>query len=113
MATVAQAPSPVPVRHGTCRLVLVIDTGCTPVHYRVARVAGGGNQSKTWRLRAIDGPRAGAVYLVTKHRRVISCSCPDASLNGAACKHVRALLAVGLLSGSHARLAVEANGGEQ
>ena len=84
------APTP-PVRHGTCRLIVVIDG----TEYRLTRSPAARN---AWNLRKRSGPRAGATYCVLTHKNVITFTCPDSTMNGAVCKHVRALKALGLVS---------------
>jgi hypothetical protein len=53
---------------------------------------------KVFALRSLTGERAGAIYSVAVVDREAGCTCPDAETNGAVCKHVMALRAVGLLS---------------
>jgi hypothetical protein len=97
MASVAQAPPVRPiVRHGTARLELTI----SGVRYSLRRsrpdlLKG----ARVWTLRRLDPPREGAMYCVVRFRGVNSCSCPDADIRKTECKHVRALVACGLVSG--------------
>ena len=97
MATVApaargdQPAPPVPVRTGVCRLILVIDG----IEYKLSRSP---SVRAGWHLKKRSGPRAGTTYCVLTHHKIVTCSCPDSIKNGAVCKHVRALVAVGLVS---------------
>lgn len=91
-----------PVRHGTCRLYLTI--GGT--RYAVRPIPGQPRGVKVYCLRALDGERAGALYSVAIVNREAGCTCPDAEVNGAVCKHVMALRAIGFLPVS-ARTAAE------
>ena len=84
------APAP-PVRHGTCRLTLTIDG--TP--YRLAKAPAA---RAAWHLKRMAEPRKGTVYCVLTHKSVVTCTCPDSITNGAVCKHVRALKALGLVA---------------
>jgi SWIM zinc finger len=84
------APAP-PVRHGTCRLTLTIDG--TP--YRLSKSP---SARAAWHLKRLSEPRKGQVYCVLTHHRIVTCSCPDSIMNGAVCKHVRALKALGLVA---------------
>jgi hypothetical protein len=97
MATVAPevrgaqpAPTP-PVRHGTCRLTLTIDG----TEYRLSRSP---SARAAWHLKRLAEPRKGTTYCVLTHKGVVTCSCLDSIINGAVCKHVLALRAVGLVS---------------
>ena len=92
MATVAErAPSAQPVRHGKCRLSLVINEQV----YTLRRGNPSTRGMRQWLLRKSPD----TVYCVTRYHGVIECSCPDASFRGSQCKHARALVALGLLSG--------------
>ena len=84
------APTP-PVRHGTCRLIVVIDG----TEYRLSRSP---SARAAWHLKRLAEPRKGAIYCVLTHNRVVTCTCPDSISNGAVCKHVRALKALGLVA---------------
>jgi uncharacterized Zn finger protein len=61
---------------------------------------------KVYALRSLTGERAGAIYSVAMVNREAGCTCPDAEINGATCKHVMALRAIGFLPVS-ARTAAE------
>ena len=80
-------PAP-PVRHGTCRLTLTIDG----TEYRLSRSP---SARAAWHLKRMAEPRKGTVYCVLTHKCIVSCTCPDSITNGAVCKHVRALKALG------------------
>jgi SWIM zinc finger len=84
------APTP-PVRHGTCRLIVVIDG----TEYRLSRSP---SARAAWHLKRLSEPRKGQVYCVLTHKNVVTCSCQDSIKNGAVCKHVRALKALGLVA---------------
>jgi hypothetical protein len=88
---VEPGPAP-PVRHGRCRLVLWINEAAYSV--RRGRKLGRGVQG--FALRKLDG---GQVYAVVRAKGKVSCTCPDSVMRGAVCKHVRALVALGLVSG--------------
>jgi predicted nucleic acid-binding Zn finger protein len=87
----------------TCNLVLRIAD-------RRYAVRGGpalsvGARTRSFRLRCLDG---GAVYFVEETAFGPECTCPDftyrhGELDGSACKHIRALAAVGILAGFHGR----------
>src|ERR1700677_3815495 len=103
MSTVAERPrarraqSPpapaAPVRHGKCSLHLSI--GGT--RYRLQPITPPAGFKLVWSLRKqseIDSP----VYQVTVEKgRQPACTCPDFTINGALCKHVGALRALGLI----------------
>jgi len=82
-----------PARHGTCRLQITI--GGTP--YSLRPIPAQPRGVTVWVLRALDGPRAGARYSVASVNREAGCTCPDHETNGATCKHVMALRAIGLI----------------
>ena len=97
MATVAPevrgvqpAPTP-PVRTGKTRLIIVIDG----VEYRLSKSP---SARAAWHLKRLSEPRKGTVYCVLTHKCIVSCTCPDSITNGAVCKHVRALKALGLVA---------------
>jgi hypothetical protein len=93
-----------PVRHGTCRLQITI--GGTS--YSLRPIPAQPRGVTVWVLRALDGPRAGTRYQVASVNRQAGCTCPDHKTNGATCKHVMALRALGLIPRS-ARTAREAS----
>jgi hypothetical protein len=82
-----------PARHGVCRLRLQI--GGT--NYALWPVKGQPRGMVVWSLRSIDGPRAGTRYCVASVHREAGCTCPDHEINGAMCKHLLALKAIGLI----------------
>jgi hypothetical protein len=84
------APTP-PVRHGTCRLIVVIDG----TEYRLSRSP---SARAAWHLKRMAEPRKGTVYCVLTHKCVVMLTCLDNIMNGAVCKHVRALKALGLVA---------------
>ena len=105
MSTVADAARPVgapasPVRHGLCRLTLRI--GGTD--YRLRPCPPETNVLAAWSLRKLD-PHASARYVVAAPKsakrepkgRPAHCTCPDHERSGWTCKHLGALLALGLL----------------
>ena len=98
------APSvePPPVRHGKCRLTLTI--GGT--HYSLRPIPGQPRGMRVYALRSLNGERAGKYYSVAVVNREAGCTCPDAETNGAVCKHIMALRALGFLPVS-ARTAAE------
>lgn len=94
-AALVAAPSSGPVRHGSARLEIVING----VRYKVRRSKPALRGARVWSLTAVDGPRPGRIRSVLRYRGEISCTCEDFSIRGSKCKHLRALVAVGLLSG--------------
>jgi hypothetical protein len=124
MASVASAPRarrasapPAPaatVRHGKCGLHLSI--GGT--RYRLHPLTPPAGFKVLWSLRK-QSAEASAVYQVAVEKgRPPACTCPDREINGAVCKHIGALKALGLIPGrkahpaaarrSHARRLAEA-----
>lgn len=95
MTSVTESPPALtPIRHGRCRLSLRIDH----TTYALRRQIGLARGSRAWSLTARDGPRPGATYVVTKHADEIACTCPDAINRASQCKHIRALVACGVLA---------------
>ena len=98
MSTVADAARPVgappsPVRHGLCRLTLRI--GGTD--YRLRPCPPETNVLAAWSLRKLD-PHASARYVVAAPKgKPAHCTCPDHERSGWTCKHLGALLALGLI----------------
>jgi len=91
----ASLTSPPVVRTGKCSLILVIDSR----RYRVSPAPPVVPGAKIWHLRVLSGQiRAGKTYSVCSVRRRVDCTCPDATQNGAVCKHVRALQVLGLVA---------------
>lgn len=96
-APASRAPVPPvrPVRHGTCRLELVVNGR----RYSLRRGRPISLGSKMWVLtHGPDSPRAGVAHVVTRYRGTVSCSCEDLMLRGAVCKHMRALAAAGVIN---------------
>lgn len=91
-----------PVRHGTCRLHLTIGATC----YTLRPVPGQPRGMRVFTLRSLTGERAGATYSVAVVDGTAGCTCPDHEVNGAVCKHVAALRAIGFIPVS-ARTAAE------
>ena len=83
-------PAP-PVRHGTCRLIVIIDG----TEYRLSRSPAA---RAAWHLKRLAEPRKGHVYCVLTHHRVVTFTCKYSTTNGAVCKHVRAPKALGLVA---------------
>ncbi len=91
MTTIAEAP---PARKGLCSLTLSID-GRT---YKLRPAPPLTKNSRTWRLTVAAGQtRAGLTYSVCTFNGKVDCSCPDATKIYAACKHMQALRALGLI----------------
>ena len=88
----AKARSP---RHGTCKLRVFISSD----EYSLKRQPAPRPSVRVWALRKLTGDRAGASYTVRRAAGRITCSCPDFANNKFACKHIKALVALGLLSG--------------
>ncbi len=82
-------PDLVVARHGKCRMYVVIDEQ----PYVLKRL--GRDQYK---LSAQGGARDGANYRTGRTRTSWHCSCPDHQNRGVRCKHIGALIALGLLS---------------
>jgi SWIM zinc finger len=94
----ASAPSPAPVeRHGTCRLTLKI--GETEYRLRPFPPAPGSGLKQIWTLRKIqpDPLREPVAYAIATDGREAKCTCPDHEINGSNCKHIMALVALGLI----------------
>ena len=94
------APPPlVPVRHGVARLMLCINGEVYKLRRQAAPVRG----ARLWHLTKATGERAGAVYAVARGNCTVSCSCQDHLNTRAECKHIRALVACGLLARASVR----------
>ena len=109
MSTVAErprarrAPAPpapaAPVRHGKCSLHLSI--GGT--RYRLHPLTPPAGFKAVWSLRK-QSLESSAVYQVAVEKgQRPACTCPDFTINGALCKHIGALKAIGLIPGRKAR----------
>jgi len=91
MTTVAEAP---PSRKGHCSLTLSIDGRS----YRLRPDKPLARNATTWRLTVAAGQtRAGLTYSVCTFNGRVDCTCPDATRNFAACKHMQSLRALGLI----------------
>ena len=91
LRTIGAAASP--VRHGLCRLTLRI--GGTD--YTLKPCPPETNVLAAWSLRKLD-PHASARYVVAAPKgKPAHCTCPDHERSGWTCKHLGALLALGLL----------------
>jgi hypothetical protein len=88
----AKARSP---RHGTCKLRVFINSD----EYTLKRQPAPARGARRWHLKKLTGNRAGAVYSVTRSGGVASCTCPDHRNNKFSCKHIKALVALGVISG--------------
>jgi hypothetical protein len=97
----APAPPPVavgpPVRTGRCSLWLRI--GGVYYRARIIRPVPGGFVRVVTLWKCPDGPGTSGTtaYAVASDGAEIKCTCTDYSINGAQCKHIRALLAEGLI----------------
>src|SRR5262245_11074329 len=106
-ARVACQPARKSVRpaSGTCRLVLTIQTGSTRTTYRVKPVPiTGAVATKLLRLTKPNGDH----YTVASTLDGLSCECADYTFNRegtdpAGCKHIRSLVACGLLESRNGR----------
>ena len=98
MATVApsvrRAKSSSP-RHGVCKLRVFINSD----EYSLKRQPAPEPGARCWSLAKRTGDRSGSVSHVTRAAGFLSCSCPDHQNNKFSCKHIKALVALGLLSG--------------
>jgi SWIM zinc finger len=81
------------MRHGKCRLHITIGGTC----YALRPIPGQPLGVKVFSLRSLNGEREGKNYCVAIVNREAGCTCPDAEVNGAVCKHVMALRATGFL----------------
>ena len=87
------------VRHGKCSLHLSI--GGTL--YRLHPITPPPGFKAVWSLRK-QAPDSSAVYQVAVEKgQPPACTCPDHEINGAVCKHIGALKALGLIPGRKAR----------
>lgn len=97
-ASAPPAPSAT-VRHGKCSLHLSI--GGT--RYRLTPLTPPAGYKALWSLHK-QAPEASAIYQVAVEKgQQPACTCPDHEINGAVCKHVGALKALGLIPGRKAR----------
>ena len=87
------------VRHGKCSLELSI--GGT--RYRLHPLTPPAGFKAVWSLHK-QAPDSSAVYQVAVEKgQQPACTCPDFEINGAVCKHIGALKALGLIPGRKAR----------
>ncbi len=99
MATVADRARPVaapppPVRHGIARLTLRIGG----MDYRLRPMPAPAGFRAVWVLRKLDPNGPAVSYSVAQAKgQPAACTCPDHELNGATCKHIMALSALGLI----------------
>src|SRR4051794_30052874 len=91
--------TPVLVRHGTCRLRLFINSDEHKLKLRPSPVRGG----RFWSLTKSSGERAGSSSAAARVAGVLSSPCPDHERAHTACKHIRAMVAAGLISGRPAK----------
>ena len=82
-------------RHGVCKLRVFINSD----EYSLKRQPTPEPGARRWSLTKRTGDRSGSVYHVTRAAGFLSCSCPDHQNNKFSCKHIKALVALGLLSG--------------
>jgi hypothetical protein len=95
-------PAPVapPARRGTCNIRLFINGSV----YRIRRHPSG-PFARVWHLTKLTGTRAGAEHLTGRVLCTNSCSCDDMYHRKpkGGCKHIKALVALGLISGRYRR----------
>jgi SWIM zinc finger len=95
-----QAPA-APVRHGKCGLHLSI--GGT--RYRLQPITPPPGFKAVWTLRKIAADQSATYQVAVEKGQQPGCTCPDHEFNGAVCKHIGALMALGLIPGRKARTA--------
>ena len=98
MSTVAPSVRPAKARsprHGTCKLRVFINSD----EYSLKRQPAPARGARRWLLKKLTGERAGTAYAVTRSDGRASCTCPDHRNNKFSCKHIKALVALGVLSG--------------
>jgi len=98
MSTVAESARPVgaappPVRHGIARLTLRI--GGTD--YRLRPMPAPPGFKAVWVLRKLDPGGEVAYSVAAPKGQPAGCTCPDHEHNGATCKHIMAMAALGLI----------------
>ncbi len=94
----ASAP-PAVERHGKCRLELSI--GGT--RYRLHPLTPPAGFKVVWSLRKQAEDHSVTYQVAVEKGRPPACTCPDHEINGAVCKHIGALKALGLIPGRKAR----------
>jgi len=67
--------------------------------YALKRQPAPARGARRWHLKKLTGDRAGAVYSVTRAGGLTSCTCPDHRNNKFRCNHIKALVALGVISG--------------
>jgi SWIM zinc finger len=87
------------VRHGKCSLHLSI--GGT--RYRLTPLAPPAGFKAVWSLRKDTDDRPATYQVAVAKSQQPACTCPDHEINGAVCKHIGALRALGLIPGRKAR----------
>jgi hypothetical protein len=93
-------PAPAaPVRHGKCSLHLSI--GGT--RYRLQPITPPAGYKLVWSLRKQSETDSAVYQVAIAKGQQPACTCPDFTINGALCKHVGALKALGLIPGRKAR----------
>ena len=97
-ASAPPAPS-VAVRHGKCRLELSI--GGTS--YRLTPFTPPAGFKVVWSLRKLSAGAPATYQVAVEKGQQPACTCPDHEINGAVCKHIGALKALGLIPGRKAR----------
>jgi hypothetical protein len=96
----AAPPAPAStVRHGKCSLRLSI--GGT--EYRLHPLTPPAGFKVVWSLRKQADDHSAVYQVAVEKGRPPACTCPDHEINGAVCKHIGALKALGLIPGRKAR----------
>src|SRR5215831_16960753 len=103
MSTVASAPRarpasappapPATVRHGKCRLELSIGGA----RYRLHPLTPPAGFKVVWSLRKQADDHSATYQVAVEKGQEPACTCPDHEINGAVCKHIGALKALGLI----------------
>ncbi len=97
-ASAPPAPSAT-VRHGKCSLELSI--GGT--RYRLHPLTPPPGFKAVWSLRKQAHDHSAIYQVAVEKGQQPACTCPDHEINGAVCKHIGALRALGLIAGRKAR----------
>ena len=97
-ASAPPAP-PAAVRHGKCGLHLSI--GGT--RYRLHPLTPPAGFKVVWSLRKQAADHSATYQVAVEKGQPPACTCPDHEINGAVCKHIGALKALGLIPGRKAR----------
>jgi hypothetical protein len=85
--------SPPSVRHGICRLTLRIGG----MDYRLRPCPSEANVLAAWQLRKLDPHHSARYFVAAPKGKPAHCTCPDHERSGWTCKHLGALLALGLI----------------